>query len=46
MSTRVPKSARVLRSAKGKAHAVGEKGLIMGPLTDWGKKSIVISRST
>ena len=39
-------STRVLRSAKGKARAVGEQGLIMGPLIDWGKKSIVISGGT
>ena len=39
-------STRVLRSAKGKARAVGEKGLIMGHLTDWGKKSIVINGGT
>ena len=43
MSTRVLRSTKVLRSAKGKARAVGEKGLIMGPLNNWGKKSIVIS---
>ena len=46
MSSKVAKSTRVLRSAKGKARAVGEKGLIMGPLSDWGKKSIVISGGT
>ena len=39
-------STRVLRSAKGKAHAAGEKGLVMGPVRDWGKKSIVISGGT
>ena len=40
------RSSRVLRSAKGKARTVGEKGLIMGPLREWGKKSIVISGGT
>jgi len=39
-------STRVLRSAKGRARVVGEKGLIMGPVTNWGKKSIVISGGT
>ena len=46
MSSKVAKSTRVLRSVKGKARAIGEKGLIMGPLTNWGKKSIVISGGT
>ena len=36
-------SSRVLRSAKGKTRAIGEKGLIMGPVKDWRKKSVVIS---
>ena len=39
----VARSSRVLRSAKGRARAAGEKALIMGPLKDWGKKSVIIS---
>ena len=46
MSTRVLRSMKALRSAKGKVRAVREKGLIMGPLSNWGKKSIVISGGT
>ena len=39
----VTRSSKVLRSAKGKAHTMGEKGLNMAPVKDWGKKSVVIS---
>ena len=46
MSARVLRSTKALRSAKGKPRAIGEKGLIMGPLSNWGKKSIVISGGT
>ena len=46
MASRVLRSTKALRSAKGKARAVREKGLIMGPLSNWGKKSIVISGGT
>ena len=39
-------SSRVLRSAKGKTRPEGEKGLVMGPVQDWGKKSVVICGGT
>lgn len=46
MSMRVLRSTKVLRSARQKAHANREKGLLIGPLDNWGRKSIMISGGT
>src|SRR5258705_13388160 len=39
-------SSRVLRSAKGKVREHGTRGLVMGPIRNWGKKAIIVSGGT
>ena len=40
--------ARVLRSfkGKGKAREHGTKGMVMGPVRDWGRKTVIVSGGT
>ena len=39
-------SSWVLRSFKGKAREYGTKGMVMGPVRDWEKKTINVSGGT
>ena len=39
-------STQVLRTFKGKAREHGTKGMVMGPVRDWGKKTIIVSGGT
>ena len=39
-------SSQVLRSFKGKAREHGTKGMVMAPVRDWGKKTIIVSGGT
>ena len=35
-----------MRSFKGKVREYGTKGMVIGPVRDWGKKTIIVSGGT